>query len=115
MKVLEGIQAIPVQDLNTSLDNGDIINITLTFKPAVQMWFIDIVYNDFTVNGLRLCNSPNLLQQFDKIIPFGINVAVTDGTEPFIINDLSTGRVVVSVLSIDEVEQINESYKEAKV
>ena len=115
MKILEGIQALPSQTFNTSLDGGDIITITLTFKPSIKMWFIDVEYNDFSVKGLRLCNVPNLLNQFDKIIPFGINVEIADGTEPFIINDLSTGRVILNILTAAEVEQINDSYKEAKI
>lgn len=115
MKTLEGLQAIPVQTLNTSLDGGDIIFITLTFRPAIQMWFIDVTYNDFILTNTRLCNSPNILQQYDKIIPFGINVSISDNTEPFLINDLSTGRVSLGVLTSDEVTQINDSYEEAKI
>lgn len=114
MKVLEGIQALPSQTLTTSLDEGSIITITLVFRPTIKMWFISVSYDGFLVENLRLCNSPNLLNQFDKIIPFGINVEIKDGTEPFIINDLSTGRVVINILSATEVEQVNESYREAK-
>jgi len=115
MKILEGIQALTSQSLTTAIENGDSIQITLTFKPAVKMWFMDLVWNDFSVNGLRVCNVPNLLQQYDKIIPFGINVNVIDGTEPFIINDFSSGRVLLGILTPNEVQQINTSYEEAKI
>jgi len=115
MKILEGIQALSSQSLTTVIENGDSIQITLTFKPSIKMWYMDLEWNSFIVNGLRVCNSPNLLQQYDKIIPFGLNVNVIDDTEPFIINDLSSGRVLLGVLTPEEVEQINESYKEAKI
>lgn len=115
MKILEGIQSLSTQTLNTQISNGDTVVITLDFKPSVQMWFVDIEYNDFFVNGLRVCSSPNLLQQFDKIIPFGLNVNVVDNTEPFLINDFAIGRVLLGVLTPEEVEQINDAYKEASV
>jgi len=115
MKVLEGIQALSTQSLTTQFSNGETVVITLDYKLAVQMWYINIEFGDFIVNGLRVCSSPNLLQQFEKIIPFGLNVNVIDNTEPFLINDFSTGRVLLGVLTPEEVQQINEAYEGAKI
>ena len=115
MKILQGIQSSANQTLRTTAENGDIIEIILMFKPAVKMWFANITCNECSVNGLRVCNSPNLLQQFNKLIPFGINIGIEDGSEPFLINDFSSGRVVLSILTPEEVLQINAAYREAKI
>ena len=114
MIVLEGIQNLGTQTLRTFASDGSTIEITLSYRPAIQMWFADIVNDDFSVYGMRVCNSPNLLQQYSKLIPFGINVNIPDGSEPFLVNDFSTGRVELGILTSDEVDQINESYSEAK-
>lgn len=115
MTVLEGIQTVGQQTLRTADENGEIIAITLYYRPAVQMWFIDVVSGDFEVYGMRVCNSPNLLQQFYKIISFGINIGIEDGSEPFLVNDFTSGRVELGILTAEEVEQINDAYMEAKV
>ena len=114
MKILEGIQAIKSQTLTTSIDNGESVTLTITFNPAIKMWFLSVEYKDFIVNNLRLCNIPNVVQQFWKTIPFGLTVIIEDGTEPYIINDFYTGRCKIGILTKDEVLQINSSYEEGK-
>jgi len=115
MKLLEGIQAFGSQTFKTNIDNGESVTITLNFKPSIKMWFIDLEYKDFKANGIRVCNSTNLLRQFEKILPFGLNVSVSDNGEPFIINDFTTKRVRLGILTINEVLQINQAYEDAKI
>ena len=51
------------------------------------------------------------MNQFENIIPFGIGIIVTDGGEPFLINDFSSGRVQMAILTPAEVDQVNDYYQ----
>lgn len=106
MTVLDGIRATGKQKLKTAASNGDLIEITLYFLPASQNWKMDVVYNDFELYGFRVCNLPNLLCQFSNVIPFGMACTVSDGGEPFLINDFSGGRCELIILDSDEVEAV---------
>ena len=110
MKILEGIRATGQQKLRTLADNGDTIEITLYYLPAIQQWKMDIVSGDFELNGLRVYALPNILNQYENIIPFGIGILIPSGGEPFLINDFSSGRVQMAILTPEEVEEVDDFY-----
>ncbi len=114
MKILTGLQAVGTQKFNTVAESGDTVYITLYFRPAIQQWFMDLTSGDFELYGQRVCNSLNLLEQYSRVINFGIIVIVSDGGEPFQVNDFTTGRVQLGVLSESEIETIDNYYKELK-
>lgn len=110
MNRLEGIQAAGTQKLATTASNGDPIVIIMSFNAATQEWKMDIEWNTFVLRGNRIYSSPNILCQYEAIIPFGLAV-ITDGVgEPFLINDFSSGRVNMYVLSPEEVEEVQDYY-----
>ena len=112
MLTLNGIRAVPSQTFNTNIDQG-LIRFKLEFKPAIKMWFIDIEFIDFFVNSIRVCNSPNLLEQYTNLIPFGLSVSISQiGYEPSSIDDFTSERVTLNVLDQNEVEQIEQVYKD---
>ncbi len=114
MRVLDGIRATGTQKLRTAADNGDSIEMTLYYMPATQGWRMDITSGDFTIKGQRLYNLPNILFQYQNIIPFGIGVFATDlGSDPFLVNDFSTGRIRIGILTPAEVEEVSDFYKES--
>jgi hypothetical protein len=116
MLTLEGIQAVPTQTFRTPIDQGIIIS-KLYYKPAIQMWFIDVTFNEFIVNGLKISVQANILNQYKNNIPFGINVQLLDadkGYEPVLIDDFSSGRVTLNILDQTELEQIDSVYEELK-
>jgi len=110
LKVLSGIRATGQQKLLTSADNGDVIEIILYFQSRTNIWKMDITSGDFDLKGLRISHVLNLLCQYNNIIPFGIGVIIDDGGEPFLINDFSTGRVQLAILTPDEVDAVDAFY-----
>lgn len=114
MKILEGIRATGTQKLITAADNGDSIEITLYYLPAVQAWMMDISSGTFQLNKFRLFNSLNVLVQYQNIIPFGLAVLIHDGGEPFLINDFSSGRCLLALITPDEVDQVEDYYQELR-
>lgn len=112
MKRLEGIRATGTQSFATTASNGDVINMTVYFKSAIQQWFIDIEWNSFVLRGKRVFSSPNILSQHEKIIPFGLACITEGGGEPFLVNDFSSGRVNIYLLSPEEVIEVQDFYVE---
>ena len=114
MKVLNGIKATGTQNFTTTDGNGNSIQFTLYYRPSIQTWTADIVCGDFTLNGIRICTHLNLLQQYEKIINFGLSVITTGGGEPSQVNDFSTSRCQLIVLTADEVSSVSQYYKDLR-
>lgn len=113
MLTLNGIRAVPSQKFNTTISQG-LISFQLYFRPTIKMWMIDITFNGFIVNSIRVCNSPNLLGQFTNLLPFGLMTSVGEniGYEPSLIDDFSSKRVTLNILDQSEISQIEEVYQE---
>ncbi len=111
MKIVNGIQDTGHQRFQIASDTGINIEITLRFLPTTNNWIAGIVYGDFEVSGLRLYNAFNVLHQYNKIIPFGLYVRVEDGGEPFLLNDFTSKRVTLGILTKDEVSRVANIYE----
>ena len=109
---VEGITATPDQEFFVVIDEGK-VDIKLMFKPAVSMWYMDIAFENFSLNGAKLVDSQNLLSHYEKIIPFGIHI-VSGGVDPFLINDFSSGRAIFNIINQEEIDEINQAYRELK-
>lgn len=84
------------------------IVLELTYKPDVIGWFLDVSYDtlNFSVKGIRVVTSSNLLNQWRNILPFGIICQCKDAQDPLLIEDFLVKRARISILSKDEVAQI---------
>lgn len=97
---ITGLTSSPSQTFNipepTTRKN---IYFSLYFSPRCQCWYIDIKYETFNAKGLKLVRGFNILSRHIKVLPFGLSVAVSDNFEPFLINDFSSGRVKLWLLT----------------
>ena len=110
MKILTGLRATGRQKLSTTASNGDTIDLVLYFHSRTAAWYLDVSSGTFSVKGVRISRVYNLLEQYSNIIPFGVGIIISDDGEPFLINDFSTGRVRLAILSPDEVVNIDNVY-----
>lgn len=94
------------QKMTLVLENNETVDFRLYYLARQQSWFYDFTYNNLTVNCSRVVLTPNALRQFKRIIPFGISFDADSFVEPFNINDFSSGRIRMYVLTSDEVKQI---------
>jgi hypothetical protein len=88
----------PNQLITTPLSDGSTAQLQFIYRPAIQRWSVDIAYGTFSAKGLILSTHPNLLRIWRNVIPFGLQVVTVDGTDPFRLDDFSTGRVVIYIL-----------------
>lgn len=111
MTEINGLQAVTYQTFNHALSGG-VIYFKLAYRIAVQMWFIDITYKTKIIKGLRVCANINMLDHWKKTLPFGIMVKMSDEgrAEPFLIDDFSSGRAILYVLSSDDLIDVEDFY-----
>lgn len=104
MKLIPNITTSALQKQSFILDDGTVFTMIMYFRPIQQGWFFNqISYGDFVLNGLRICNSPNMLRQFQNQIPFGIACESTNQREPSLIQDFFSGASKLYVLNAAEV------------
>ena len=91
------------------LPDGSRITLEIYFRAQQQGWFIKkLVWNSFEVDGLRITNNPNMLLQWKNLIPFGLACFTTDGREPSLQQDFSSGASILYVLTSDEIAQLDD-------
>lgn len=94
------------QTAGLQLPDGTSLTLELVYQGATERWIANVTYGTFSTSGVGVCCFPNILRQWRKVIPFGIAVTTADQTDPFNINDFSTGRVLVFLLTSSEVNEI---------
>jgi hypothetical protein len=88
------------------LPSGEVIVFAIEFVPMQYGWFItELTYLEFTLSGMRLCISPNLLRQYKNQLPFGLCLQSIDDREPALQQDFSSGNIKMYVLTEEEVQQ----------
>lgn len=107
MFIIQQITSDPLQKQTLILTDGTSLQLTLYFRPLQYGWFInELVYQNFTLQGLRLTVSPNMLRQFKNQIPFGLGCFANNvSREPSQQQDFSSGAFSLYILSKAEVAQ----------
>jgi hypothetical protein len=106
---IEQITSDPYQKQTLVLTDKTKVKLTLYYMPMQYGWFIkELVYESFTLNNYRVCNSLNLLHQFRNKLPFGLACISNQNREPMFVQDFSSGFSNLYLLTSDEVEQVNQ-------
>lgn len=91
------------------LPDGSSFLLQLYFMPMQYAWVITaLTYKSFTLNGFRVSNSPNMLQQYCNQLPFGLACFSTQNREPSQQQDFSSGASQLYVLTAAEVAEYTE-------
>lgn len=100
MFLVQQITNNPLQKQTLILDDGTSLSLTIYFRPMQQGWFInELIYGSFVLNGVRITNSPNMLNQFINQIPFGLGCFSTANREPSQQQDFSSGASNLYILN----------------
>lgn len=68
-------------------------------------WFFDFMtWNNFTNQGMRVCNSPNILRQWKNLLTFGMACVSTGDREPSLQQDFFSGNSTLYILNAGEVQ-----------
>lgn len=104
MKYLNKIEPIAYQKFFLTGNPGQRIEMVLRYLPSQEKWMMDIDYLDFSLKGIMVTASPNILRAYYKIIPFGILCDCPDQIDPAFIDDFATQRCNLYLLNAEEVE-----------
>lgn len=70
---IQNLTTDPKQKQNIVLPDGTQIILEIAFVPMQLGWFIrELTHVDFSISGIRICNSPDILYQYRNQIPFGL-------------------------------------------
>jgi hypothetical protein len=106
MLKITSVTADPYQKHNVFLPDGSAFSFLLYFRPQQLGWFLnDLTYQDFTLQGLRITNSPNMLFQFMNQIPFGLACFSKDDREPTLLEDFVSESSILYVLTEEECQE----------
>lgn len=107
MNVITTLTQYPNQLHTLVLEDNNTAEMKLFYCARMQSWFINLNYEDVTINGIKLVLHPNILRQFRRYLPFGLSI-YTEGdlVEPFEIEAFSSGRVKIGILNSDEIKEI---------
>ena len=109
MQRIQNITEDTKQTKTINLPDGTFFTMTIYFIPMQYGWFItELTYQDFTVKGVRICNSPNMLHQFKNQIPFGLACFTSEQREPSQQEDFFSGASQMFLLSEEEVIEYTE-------
>ena len=109
MYLIQNITSDSKQTKNLILEDGSILTFTIYFVPMQYGWFItNLTYGDFVLNGLRVCNNPNMLFQWKNVLPFGMACFSRSNREPSQQQDFVSGNSNLYILTSAEVEEYSE-------
>ena len=103
MRIITEFTDNPKQTCTLVLENQETVAFNLRFYETQLSWYFDFTYNDVISNGNKVVLGANILRSFKHIIPFGLAFQANDGVEPFAMDDFTTGRVTVYLLSADDI------------
>lgn len=107
MVQISGLKATSEQSFTANDPNGGgTISFTFYYRPRVQSWFMDIAFKNFTMNGYKINHGPNIIDSYSNVIPFGLMVLLTDDLDPCFINDFTSGRVFLYLMTSAEVAEM---------
>lgn len=108
MQYLTRITSDPYQKHTIVLDDGTSFILYLYFRPMQQGWFaerLEYPTLDFLLPTMRICNSPNMLYQWQNKLPFGLACFSAANREPSLQDDFISGASKLYVLTEAEVQE----------
>lgn len=107
-RVLTTLTENAYQSLSFVTEKGEEVNLTFSFFPSQETWFVDVDSDSLTVHGIALQAFMNLLDPYHNMISWGLYVWSKDGFDPWRVDDFTSGRIKVAVIEDFEYKVIEE-------
>lgn len=105
MFLITNITSDAQQTQTLTLPDGSSLTMQLYYNVSQYGWFMTISWGSFQLNSFRICNSPNILNQFRNQLTFGLLCLTSDQREPTQIMDFASGASQLFILSSAEVAE----------
>ncbi len=103
MNQIDNITDQASQETQVVLDDGSVAILDLYFDGATQHWRMDITHPLLEVQGINICNFPNILRPWRNLINFGIACITTSGQDPVNVDDFTNGNAALFTLNAADV------------
>lgn len=70
----------------------------INYNQIRQGWFLDVISENFKCKGIRLTSYPNILEQWENRLGFGLAVKCEHDSEAIFYEDFITGRANLYLL-----------------
>jgi len=107
MTTITGLTDQPKQQSTVVLPDGSQVSLYLEYRSQSAGWVLDVAWQTFGVNGLRLTASPNVMRKWQNIVPFGLAVLTAGNAEPVTLAALADGTTTLLLLDPTDIAQIN--------
>ena len=104
MRQLSNITSDSIQE--HLLEIGETITFTLRFLPPASIWVFDVLYKDRRINGVKLSLGVLHLKSHNLPFDFVIEDTSNSGIDPFKKDDFLSGRILINLLTQDELEML---------
>lgn len=74
------------------------------YNQTRQGWFVDVKSETFQCNGIRLASYPNILEQWENKLGFGLAVKCENNSEALYYEDFISGRANIFLLEPEDLE-----------
>ena len=108
MQIITSITDEPKQSFVLRLENNESATMKLYYYESQNSWFFDVQYKDYQNNGNKVVLTFNALRHLKKILPFGIGFLSISSADPFSLDAFSSGNFLMTLLSEEDVQQIEE-------
>lgn len=116
MLLIPNISSYPLQTQTVIIEDGSSFTFTMYYVPLQYGWYItNLYYGDFVLNGLRITNHPNLLYQYQNVIPFGLGCYTDQNREPTQQQDFESGASGLYLLSKAEMNEYEDFVKGGEI
>ena len=96
----------PNQTSTVILPDNSSVTFTLQYFSQQYGWFItSLAWGNITLQGIRVCNSPNILLQFTNQLTWGLACYTTGNREPTQLQDFSSGASKLYILDSTEINE----------
>ncbi len=109
MNLIQRISNAASQQFTLIAADGTQISFLLYYLPTQNAWFCDLTAGTWSVTGLQVVVSPNMLHQWKNVLTWGIMIYSSDGYEPQNIDDFQIGRIQLYLLSAADVASLEAS------
>lgn len=110
MRLINKLNSSPSQRAVLTGNMGQRIIMDLRYLPTQKTWMANIQFDEFTLNGITVTTSPNILRAYNNIVSFGMACITDDGQDPRNLSDFDSGYAALYLLSSDEVQLAEEVY-----
>jgi hypothetical protein len=108
MQILDFLTSDKYQEHEINLQNNETFTMTLQYYALQErgFWICRIKYNNIDTGFKKMTIINNFLADEVNLLPFGILIYSENKLDPYFINDFATNRVLVYLLTKEEVNQL---------